>query len=112
MAILEPEIAILDETDSGLDIDALKIVASGVQEVRRDRPDLGVVAITHYQRLLDHLEPDFVHILIDVAIVASAGMELAERLQLEGYTSEKHTSKLQSPMHLPTDAITFKTKKK
>src|SRR3546814_16579718 len=68
MAILEPEIAILDETDSGLDIDALKIVASGVQEVRRDRPDLGVVAITHYQRPLEHLEPDFVPILIDGAI--------------------------------------------
>ena len=63
MAILEPEIAILDETDSGLDIDALKVVAQGVQEVRRDRPELGVVAITHYQRLLDHLEPDVVHIL-------------------------------------------------
>ena len=55
MAILEPEIAILDETDSGLDIDALRVVAQGVQEVRRDRPELGVLAITHYQRLLDHL---------------------------------------------------------
>ena len=58
MAILEPEIAILDETDSGLDIDALRVVAKGVQEVREDRPDLGVLVITHYQRLLDHLEPD------------------------------------------------------
>jgi len=85
MAILEPEIAILDETDSGLDIDALKVVAQGVQEVRRDRPDLGVVAITHYQRLLDHLEPDVVHILVDGRIVESGGMELAERLEQEGY---------------------------
>jgi Fe-S cluster assembly ATP-binding protein len=85
MAILEPEVAILDETDSGLDIDALKVVASGVQEVRRDRPDLGVIAITHYQRLLDHLQPDVVHIMIDGAIVASGGMELAERLEREGY---------------------------
>jgi Fe-S cluster assembly ATP-binding protein len=58
MAILEPEIAILDETDSGLDIDALKVVAKGVNEVRADRPELGVLAITHYQRLLDHLQPD------------------------------------------------------
>jgi len=85
MAILEPEIAILDETDSGLDIDALKVVAQGVQEVRRDRPELGVLAITHYQRLLDHLEPDVVHILIDGRIVDSGGPELAERLEREGY---------------------------
>jgi len=85
MAILEPEIAILDETDSGLDIDALKVVASGVQEVRRDRADLGVIAITHYQRLLDHLQPDVVHIMIDGRLVDSGGMELAERLEREGY---------------------------
>jgi Fe-S cluster assembly ATP-binding protein len=85
MAILEPEIAILDETDSGLDIDALKVVAQGVQEVRRDRPELGVVAITHYQRLLDHLEPDVVHIIMDGRIVESGGMELAERLERDGY---------------------------
>ncbi|MEY4069118.1 MAG: Fe-S cluster assembly ATPase SufC, partial [Actinomycetota bacterium] len=65
MAILEPELAILDETDSGLDIDALRIVAKGIQEVRRDRPSLGIVLITHYQRLLDELRPDFVHVLID-----------------------------------------------
>ncbi|HET6952806.1 MAG TPA: Fe-S cluster assembly ATPase SufC [Acidimicrobiales bacterium] len=85
MAILEPEIAILDETDSGLDIDALKVVARGVDEVRRDRPELGVLAITHYQRLLDHLHPDRVHILIDGRIVDSGGPELAERLEREGY---------------------------
>ena len=89
MAILEPEIAILDETDSGLDIDALKVVAQGVQEVRRDRPELGVLAITHYQRLLDHLEPDVVHILIDGRIVDSGGPELAERLEREGYEAWK-----------------------
>ena len=92
MAILEPEIAILDETDSGLDIDALKVVAQGVQEVRRDRPDLGVVAITHYQRLLDHLEPDVVHILVDGRIVESGGMELAERLEQEGYDAWRVTA--------------------
>jgi Fe-S cluster assembly ATP-binding protein len=85
MALLEPDLAILDETDSGLDIDALKIVAHGVQEVRADRPELGVLAITHYQRLLDHLQPDHVHILIDGAIVASGGLELVERLEADGY---------------------------
>jgi len=85
MAILEPEMAILDETDSGLDIDALRVVARGVQEVRNDRPELGVLAITHYQRLLSELEPDRVHVLIDGRIVESGGPELAQRLEHEGY---------------------------
>ena len=85
MAILEPELAVLDETDSGLDIDALKVVAKGVQEVRTDRPSLGVLAITHYQRLLDHLRPDVVHLLMDGIVVDSGGPELAERLEREGY---------------------------
>src|SRR4029079_17295302 len=62
MAILEPDLAVLDETDSGLDIDALRTVAKGVQEVRKERPELGVVLITHYQRLLDEITPDVVHI--------------------------------------------------
>jgi len=87
MAILEPEFAVLDETDSGLDIDALKVVAKGVQEVRADRPHLGVLCITHYQRLLEHLQPDRVHILIDGRIVDSGGPELAERLETDGYDS-------------------------
>ncbi len=85
MAILEPELAILDETDSGLDIDALKVVARGVQEVRAERPELGVLAITHYQRLLDHLQPDRIHVLSEGRIIASGGMELAARLEAEGY---------------------------
>src|SRR5690349_31454 len=85
MAILEPELAILDETDSGLDIDALKVVAKGVQEVRRARSELGVLLITHYQRILDELKPDRVHILIDGRIVDSGGAELAQRLEQEGY---------------------------
>jgi Fe-S cluster assembly ATP-binding protein len=85
MAILEPEFAVLDETDSGLDIDALKVVARGVQEVRSDRPELGVLLITHYQRILDYLEPDVVHILMDGRIVESGGPELAHRLEQEGY---------------------------
>jgi Fe-S cluster assembly ATP-binding protein len=89
MAILEPEVAILDETDSGLDIDALQVVAKGVNEVRADRPDLGVVLITHYQRLLDHLRPDVVHILIDGRIVTSGGFELVEELEADGYDAFK-----------------------
>jgi Fe-S cluster assembly ATP-binding protein len=87
MAILEPELAVLDETDSGLDIDALKVVASGVHQVRGERPDLGVLAITHYQRLLDHLQPDVVHVLVDGRIVASGGPELAHQLEADGYES-------------------------
>jgi Fe-S cluster assembly ATP-binding protein len=85
MAVLEPELAILDETDSGLDIDALRVVARGVQEVRTDRPQLGALLITHYQRILDHLQPDRVHILMDGRVVDSGGPELAQRLEEEGY---------------------------
>jgi Fe-S cluster assembly ATP-binding protein len=85
MAILEPEMAILDETDSGLDIDALRIVAEGVRRVRTQRPDLGILAITHYQRLLDELQPDHVHLLMAGRIVASGGMELVAKLDTEGY---------------------------
>jgi Fe-S cluster assembly ATP-binding protein len=92
MAILEPEFAVLDETDSGLDIDALKIVSNGVQEVRADRPELGVLLITHYQRILQYLRPDVVHILVDGRIVDSGGPELAHRLEAEGYDAWRATS--------------------
>ena len=85
MAIMEPEVAILDETDSGLDIDALRVVARGVQEVRTARPELGVLLITHYQRILSELQPDRVHILIGGRVVDSGGPELAGRLEEEGY---------------------------
>ncbi len=85
MALLEPEVAILDETDSGLDIDALRVVARGVNEVRKENPDLGVILITHYQRILDELSPNFVHVMIDGRIVASGGMELSQKLESEGY---------------------------
>jgi Fe-S cluster assembly ATP-binding protein len=85
LAILEPELAILDETDSGLDIDALGVVARGVEAVRQARPQLGVVVVTHYQRILSQLEPDFVHLMIDGRIVTSGGPELAHRLEEEGY---------------------------
>ena len=92
MAILEPEFAVLDETDSGLDIDALRVVSKGVQEVRTDRPELGVLLITHYQRILQYLRPDVVHILVDGRIVASGGPELAQRLELEGYDAWRSPS--------------------
>ena len=85
MAILEPDMAVLDETDSGLDIDALRVVARGVEEVRSARPHLGVLLITHYQRILDELTPDRVHILVDGRIVDSGGPELARRLEEDGY---------------------------
>jgi len=85
MAILEPEFAVLDETDSGLDIDALRIVAKGIREVRTDRPSLGILLITHYQRLLDELQPDHVHIMVDGRIVRSGGMEVAAELEKNGY---------------------------
>ncbi|HUR77426.1 MAG TPA: Fe-S cluster assembly ATPase SufC [Acidimicrobiales bacterium] len=85
MAILEPDVAVLDETDSGLDIDALRIVANGVRQVRESRPDLGVVVITHYQRILDELKPDIVHLLFDGRIAKTGGRELANVLETEGY---------------------------
>jgi Fe-S cluster assembly ATP-binding protein len=85
MALLEPDLAILDETDSGLDIDGVRIVARGVNEVRAHRPGLGVVIVTHYRRILDELAPDVIHVLIDGRIVDSGGAELAARLDREGY---------------------------
>jgi Fe-S cluster assembly ATP-binding protein len=85
MAILEPDLAILDETDSGLDIDALQIVSGGVQEVRSDRPQMGVLLITHYQRILQYLQPDVVHVLVGGRIVESGGPDLADRLEREGF---------------------------
>jgi Fe-S cluster assembly ATP-binding protein len=85
LAILEPELAILDETDSGLDIDALGVVARGVETVRGARPDLGVIIVTHYHRILDQLKPDVVHLLVDGRIVTSGGPELALVIEQEGY---------------------------
>jgi Fe-S cluster assembly ATP-binding protein len=82
---LQPEVAVLDETDSGLDVDALRIVAKGVQEVRRDRPEMGALVITHYQRLLDYIKPDVVHVLADGRIAETGGPELALELEAHGY---------------------------
>lgn len=83
MAALEPQFAVLDETDSGLDIDALRTVSEGVNTLRG--PDLGVLVITHYQRILDYIKPDFVHIMFDGRIVESGGPEMALQLEKQGY---------------------------
>ena len=83
MAVLEPTLAILDETDSGLDIDALRIVAAGVNKLRR--PDKAIIVVTHYQRLLNYIIPDFVHVLSAGRIVRSGGKELALELEARGY---------------------------
>jgi len=83
LAVLEPQIAILDETDSGLDIDSLKTVAMGVAQLVG--PDLGILLITHYQRILNYITPDFVHVMIDGRIVKEGGKELAQELEAKGY---------------------------
>ena len=83
MAVLQPEIAILDETDSGLDIDALRIVSEGVNAL--SGPNLGVLLITHYQRILNYIKPDFVHVFVGGKIVEEGGPELAEKLEVSGY---------------------------
>jgi Fe-S cluster assembly ATP-binding protein len=84
MAVLEPKLAVLDETDSGLDIDALRTVSDGINALRS--PDRAMVIITHYQRLLDYVKPDFVHVLINGRIARSGGKELALELEEKGYT--------------------------
>jgi Fe-S cluster assembly ATP-binding protein len=84
MAVLEPKLAVLDETDSGLDIDALRVVSEGINRMRA--PDRATLLITHYQRLLDYVVPDFVHVLVDGRIVRTGGPELARILESDGYT--------------------------
>jgi Fe-S cluster assembly ATP-binding protein len=83
MAMLRPEMAILDETDSGLDIDALKTVAEGINALRG--PDIGMLLITHYQRILNYVKPDIVHVLFDGRIIKTGGPELARELEQQGY---------------------------
>ena len=90
MAMLKPRIAILDETDSGLDIDALRVVANGVKELVS--PKMGALVITHYQRILDYIQPDFVHVFADGRIVEEGGPELAHKLEAEGY--ERYEAKV------------------
>jgi Fe-S cluster assembly ATP-binding protein len=83
MSVLDPKLALLDETDSGLDIDALKVVANGVNALRS--PERAIIVVTHYQRLLNYIVPDFVHVLTDGRIVRSGGKELALELEAKGY---------------------------
>ena len=85
MTILKPELSILDETDSGLDVDALKIISEGVNKVIKDIPDSGVLLVTHYQRILKYLQPDYVHVMKDGKIIESGGKEFAEVLETKGY---------------------------
>ena len=95
MAVLEPKVAILDETDSGLDIDALKIVAQGVDAMRN--PERAIVVVTHYQRLLNYIVPDFVHVLLDGRFVRSGGPELALELEEKGYGAMETESRHATP---------------
>jgi len=85
LAMLEPRLALMDETDSGLDIDALKVVAAGVNKLHAERPKMSVLLITHYQRMLNHVEPDHVHVMVNGRIVRSGGPELAQELEARGY---------------------------
>jgi len=85
MAMLKPAMAVMDETDSGLDIDALQIVANGVNTLSEENPDMGVLLITHYQRLLNYIKPDVVHVMVDGRIVRTGGPEVALELEKEGY---------------------------
>lgn len=96
MAVLQPKLAILDETDSGLDIDALKIVANGVNALRS--PESAVLVVTHYQRLLDYIVPDFVHVLVDGRIVKSGGKELALELEASGYVALEEAVRTGAPV--------------
>ena len=88
MAVLKPKYAVLDETDSGLDVDALRIVANGVKKLVG--PELGILIITHYQRILHHVKPDHVHILMDGKIIKSGGYDLAEEIEKNGYKEIKN----------------------
>jgi len=87
MAVLRPRLAVMDETDSGLDIDALRVVANGVNTLHEENPDMTVLLITHYQRILDYIQPDHVHVMVDGRIVRSGGPEVAIQLEEEGYAS-------------------------
>src|SRR5437867_628098 len=95
MAVLEPKLAILDETDSGLDIDALRIVANGVNAMRS--PDRAIIVVTHYQRLLNYIVPDFVHVLVNGRIVRSGGPELALELEETGYVESDSETRQVNP---------------
>ena len=89
MAVLKPSLAVMDETDSGLDIDALKVVSNGVNKLREENPEMSVLLITHYQRILDYIKPDVVHVMVKGKIVRSGGPEVALELEAQGYEEYK-----------------------
>ena len=92
MALLRPELSIMDETDSGLDIDALKVVSEGVNKLKAERPESSYLLITHYQRILNYIKPDAVHVMVSGRIVESGGPELAEQLEVHGYEEWREES--------------------
>lgn len=94
LLVLEPKLAILDETDSGLDVDALKIVCETLKTIKKEHPEMSILLITHYQRILDYLTPDFIHVMVDGKIVESGNKDLAQKLEKEGY--EKYGKKEKS----------------
>lgn len=94
MAMLEPDLAVMDETDSGLDIDALKVVSNGVNTLHREHGQMAVLLITHYQRLLDYIQPGFVHVMVNGRIVRSGGPELAQELEAQGYEEYRETAEV------------------
>ena len=97
MAMLRPSLALMDETDSGLDIDALQIVAAGVNKLREESPDMTILLITHYQRLLNFIKPDVVHVMVDGKIVQTGGPEVALHLEDQGYADWKDKEEAGSP---------------
>jgi Fe-S cluster assembly ATP-binding protein len=94
MAMLEPELAVMDETDSGLDIDALKVVSNGVNTLHREHGQMSILLITHYQRLLDYITPDHVHVMVGGRIVKSGGAELAQELEAHGYEEYREAAEV------------------
>jgi len=102
MAMLKPRMAVLDETDSGLDIDALKVVAGGVKELVG--PEMGALVITHYQRILNYIQPDFVHVFVDGRIVEEGGPELAHKLEESGYEQWGHSQNGHTPSQNGSEA--------
>ena len=106
MAVLKPTLAVMDETDSGLDIDALKIVANGVNKLTEEDPGMSILLITHYQRLLNYIRPNFVHVMVDGKIVRSGGPEIALELEKDGYKTWKdsESSSLSSSPVIPKTA--------
>jgi Fe-S cluster assembly ATP-binding protein len=94
MAVLQPRLAVMDETDSGLDIDALRIVSEGVNTLTKEQPEMALLLITHYQRMLNYVEPHHVHVMVDGRIVRSGGPEVAIQLEEEGYASWRETERV------------------